>query len=155
MVIRDRASMVNLSLSDAYLRYKATVTAINAYKELWGNGSWKKQGFSKLNEVDIIEYFVGKTLWYNQWVKIFPDVSSFPTMVDWLENTKDKESDFDVWGVIKNTGYTKEDLKSWIANGGSLIKKKGKGKEKEKKTAESQGSTSTKDKHRKASSSKR
>ena len=34
------------------------LTAINAYKELWGNGSWRKQGFSKLNAVNIIEYFV-------------------------------------------------------------------------------------------------
>ncbi|KAF8805805.1 hypothetical protein BYT27DRAFT_7224681 [Phlegmacium glaucopus] len=85
--------------------------------------------------MDIILLFIGKSTWYDSWIKTFPNVAKYPEMVKWLKSEGDQNSDLEVWGQSQSS-YSFSDLITWLGNEGTLVveekAKKGKGKEKEK-----------------------
>ena len=75
-----------------------------------------------LVDKDIIEVFLGKSLFY-EWKKVFKSIPEHHSqMCHWLQHHPKVKADFDVWGIIKELGemFTGFDLKAWLANGGTL-----------------------------------
>ena len=75
-----------------------------------------------LIDKDIIEIFLGKSLFY-EWKKVFKGISEHHSqMCRWLESHPKAKSDIDVWGIKKKSGETfmRVDLKDWLANRGTL-----------------------------------
>jgi hypothetical protein len=68
---------------------------------------------------DLIECFVSKTFWHDYYKPSFTKLSSYPTMVSWLEDGDDVPSNLEVWGVEKST-YVFRDLIEYIRSGGVL-----------------------------------
>lgn len=163
-VLLDRTVISGLSLPDSYTRYKVVAKALKTHTDMKSNGTWKTLGLPKIQDLQIIEYVVGHTLWYSHWDKLFPSAAAYPNMVAWLEN-RSTLSDNDVWGLEEAPGmyipttFEKKHLKTWLDNQGTLMPKKSKkdkGKQKDEgKGKQKEGSSSKKDKHRKSGGSKR
>lgn len=101
------------------------------------SGTWPPE-LKMPSSMDIILLFIGKSTWYDSWVKTFPAVIKYPGMVKWLKSEEGHNSDLEVWGAVQNV-YHFPDLVTWLENGGTLAvekkekkEKKGKGKVKEK-----------------------
>lgn len=121
---RSKATVASLTLPSCFERYKAISSALNAYQNMVDDKSWAATGIRSLRDLDIIEVFIGKSLYYEHWEKIFDPVTrSFPIMSDWLEGSTDK-TPLQVWGVAKSTPYDRADLKIWLERGGTLKEKK-------------------------------
>ena len=60
--------------------------------------------------------FFQKTQWHLTYAKAFPKLSGYPEMVSWLEDSEEKLSDLELWGIVKPT-YTFSDLLECLANG--------------------------------------
>ena len=57
-----------------------------------------------LIDKDIIEIFLGKSLFY-EWKKVFKGISKHHSqMCRWLERHPKAKSDVDVWGIKKKSG---------------------------------------------------
>jgi hypothetical protein len=90
-----------------------------------------------LVDKEIIEVFLGKSLFY-EWKKVFKGISEHHSqMCCWLEHHPKAKADIDVWGIAKEPGetFTWFDLKAWLANGCTL-NVKGKSKAVEASDAE-------------------
>ena len=141
----------DISLGHAWQKYKVCLAAIKTCNSLWESQKLREVFDQRPTQADIISVFKGKSQWHLTYSKAFPKLSGFPTMVSWLEDSDDKLSDAELWGVSKSV-YTFSDLLEWLANGGEGLtkmktetgsdiketqkekeKKKGKGKEKEKR----------------------
>jgi hypothetical protein len=75
-----------------------------------------------LVDKDIIEVFLGKSLFY-EWKKVFKGISEHHSqMCRWLQCHPRAKADIDVWGIKKEPGeiFTRFDLKAWLANGCTL-----------------------------------
>jgi hypothetical protein len=86
-------------------------------------GSWPGK---KPCATDLIEVFISKSMWFSHYKPAFSKVANFPEMVKWLEDSDDKGTDLEVWGVEKGT-YSVMDLCNWMKNQ-TLGAKKGRGK---------------------------
>jgi hypothetical protein len=120
----------NIRLS--YEKYKAYLKASQTLSKL--EGSWPGK---KPSATDLIEVFVSKSMWFSHYKPAFPKVADYPEMVKWLENSDDKGTDLEVWGVEKGS-YSLLDLRRFVDNG-TLAEKKGKGKGKKKDVSEGSG----------------
>jgi hypothetical protein len=89
-------------------------------------GNWPTEILS-FTEYLIIDIFIGKTMWYSSYVKIFEPidtVSAFVDMKAWLDDDDPQAHETeDIWGVLQSS-YTIEDMHAWVNNGGNLQKKK-------------------------------
>ena len=89
----------------------------------------------------LLEYSKGRHSGIWTYAKAFPKLAAYPDMVSWLENSNDRLSDIELWGVEKPV-YGFADLLEWLENNGigknqkEKEKWKGKGKEKEKEEKE-------------------
>ena len=74
----------------------------------------------------IVDVFIGKTTWYNTYVKVFKLINTISIhfhMKAWLDDDNfDDNKTEDVWGILQFS-YTMEDLWEWLSNGGALKKK--------------------------------
>ena len=77
--------------------------------------------------MDVILLFIGKTTWYDPWIKSFPAVAKYPEMAKWLKSEEGHQSDLEVWGVVQNA-YNFPDFITWMENGGTLAVEKRKRK---------------------------
>ena len=131
--LTTRPKIVDVRL--AYAKYKAFHQAQLEHYRMVGDGQWDLRTPSVH---DLITLFVSKSVWYSNYVKIFPVAKTFPLLFEWLEkpyNVKgDDENDTSelnvmVFGVDKPI-YTFGDLKTAIAVLEKARGKKGKGKRK-------------------------
>jgi len=131
--LTTRPKIVDVHL--AYAKYKAFHQAQLEHYRMVGDGQWDLRTPSV---DDLITLFVSKSVWYSNYVKIFPVAKTFPLLFEWLEkpyNVKgDDENDTSelnvmVFGVDKPI-YTFGDLKTAIAVLEKARGKKGKGKRK-------------------------
>lgn len=162
---RSKATVAMLTLPESFIRFKAIVFAKQKYKEMVQDKSWLVTGLPSQREQAIIEIFIGKSLFYEHWEKIFdPVIANHPAMCDWLEGGAERSA-LQVWGLLKNDGYDRDDLRTWLELGGTLkVKTKRRKEDKEGKSSKSrkgkeketeESSPKKKDKHRKAKNSKR
>jgi hypothetical protein len=136
--LTDRSQIPKLPLQDCYTRYKAVTAAIAKYDLMVAERSLDGTGIpADLVDKEIIEVFLGKSLFY-EWKKVFKGISEHHSqMCRWLERHPKAKADIDVWGIAKEPGetFTRFDLKAWLANGCTL-NVKGKSKAVEASDAE-------------------
>jgi len=123
-----------LSLRANYLRYLVYLETVQKLEGMKNSGTWPA-GVRTPTSMDVILLFIGKTTWYDSWIKSFPAVAKYPEMVNWLKSEDGHQSDLEVWGVVQNA-YNFPDLLAWLENGGTLAVEKGKKKEKKGKEKE-------------------
>ena len=109
-----------LSLWANYLCYLVYLETIQKLEDMKKSGTWPA-GVRMPTSMDVILLFIGKTTWYNSWIKSFPAVAEYPEMVNWLKSEEGHQSDLEVWGVVQNA-YHFPDLMTWLENGGTLCK---------------------------------
>ena len=105
------------NLGYAWQKYKACLMAVKTCNMLWDTGKLRAVFDRKPTQADIVSIFKGKTQWHLTYSKAFPKLSGYPTMVSWLEDSDDKLSDIELWGIWK-PAYAFSDLLEWLANGG-------------------------------------
>ena len=66
---------------------------------MWGSKELRHVFNRKPTQADIISVFKEKTQWHLTYSKAFPRLADYPAMVSWLENSDDKLSDLELWGV--------------------------------------------------------
>ena len=108
----------------AYEKYKGYLQASQTLSKM---DSWPGK---KPCATDLIEVFILKSMWFSHYKPAFSKVADYLEMVKWLEDSDDKGTDLDVWGVEKGS-YSLMDLHKFVNNGGTLVEKKGKGKKKD------------------------
>ena len=86
---------------------------------MFKNKTWK---LPRQKDLDIIEIFLCKSLWYD-WCKLFRPLKHHPDMIDWLELNPKRKSDKLVWGKVHKE-YNRNHLKAWLVHGGTLKLKK-------------------------------
>ena len=124
----------DINLGYAWQKYKACLKAIETCNSLWQSKQLREVFDRKPTQADIIGVFKGKTQWHLTYAKAFPKLAKYSAMVSWLEDSDDKLSDFELWGVEKSA-YGFSDLLEWLNNDGvglSNARSKEKQKEKEK-----------------------
>ncbi|KAF8872971.1 hypothetical protein CPB84DRAFT_1854215 [Gymnopilus junonius] len=104
-------------------RYNEVQKAIKKASAINQAGSWPIDIPSYCEE-HIIEIFIGKSAWHNNYSERFNQVSQhYPDLVDWLSDESGNRNDTAVvWGVAK-ADYTFLDLQEFLDNDGQLIPK--------------------------------
>jgi hypothetical protein len=137
-----RPKIVDVHL--AYAKYKAFHHAQLELYRMVAAGTWVLRSPST---DDLIQIFVSKSVWYDNYVKVFPTAKTFPLLLEWLEKPYDlstanddlSELNIRIFGVDKST-YTFANLKTAIQDLKARDKKgkgKGMGKGKGKRKADS------------------
>lgn len=123
VALTDRSQIPKLPLQDCYTRYNAVTAAIAKYDQMVADQSLDGTGIpADLIDKDIIEVFLGKSLFY-EWKKVFKRIPEHHSqMCRWLQRHPKAKADFDIWGITKEPGesFTRFDLKAWLANGCTL-----------------------------------
>jgi hypothetical protein len=128
---------VELTLREAgdlrilYKKYLAYLNAVSTMEEMVAAKTWPGK---KPSLTDIVECFVSKTSWHDYYKATFPKLSSYPTMVKWLNGDDDAPPALEAWGVEKSV-YVFRDLIEFVNNEGQL-KESGVKKVKTKRKAE-------------------
>src|SRR5271170_10294 len=107
-----------LSLQANYLRYLVYLETCQKLEDCKRSGTWPS-GLKMPTSMDVILLFIGKSTWYDSWVKTFPAVIKYLEMVKWLKSEEGHDPDVEVWGVVQNI-YHFADLIRWLENGGTL-----------------------------------
>ena len=115
-------------LRTSYKKYLAYLQAYSTMEKIVAAKTWPGK---KPSATDIVECFISKTFWHDYYKSLFPKISSYPTMVKWLEGDDDAPSALEAWGVEKPV-YVFKDLVEFVNNGGKLEVDSGKGKGKRK-----------------------
>ena len=71
-----------------------------------GAGTWTLPAFTNNK---LIEVFVSKSTWHSKYSKLFPQVKNYPNLAAWFDHGLGCPSDFDVFGIEKQS-YTFKDL---------------------------------------------
>ncbi|TFK31938.1 hypothetical protein BDQ12DRAFT_729097 [Crucibulum laeve] len=98
------ASQKHSGLPIAYGCYKAYLNAYRAFDQLTASGKWPSK-YKLPVEEDIIQLFIGKTTFYENYCRLFSKISDYPKMLQWLngETPGSDDEDIDVWA-----GYNKK-----------------------------------------------
>jgi len=112
----------NPSLQMMYKRYVAASELIAKVNTMVTDRKWQLKFGRAPNQTELINIFVAKTTWHNIYTKNFPKVAQHPKMQAWLEDASDCESDFEVWGEVKNK-YVMADLVEWLKSPPKSAKK--------------------------------
>ena len=113
-----------MTLQLAYRKYKAYLEAQRKLESKVNKGTWVGK---KPTNTDLVELFVGKSMFYQYYKKGFGNINDFPIMMEWLEGGEGAPSDLDVWGVERTT-YTFADLFKYFEDEEDAKGKKGKKK---------------------------
>ena len=105
VTLTDQSQIPKLPIQDCYMRYNAVTAAIAKYNLMKADKSLDGTGVpTNLVDKDIIEIFLGKSLFY-KWKKVFKGISKhYSQMCRWLEHHPKAKSDVDVWGIKKKAG---------------------------------------------------
>jgi hypothetical protein len=110
----------------AWGRYLECSEAIKRAKDMTNAGTWPTD-IPSFTEYLIVEVFIGKTTWYQNYIKIFEPIntiSAFSNMKAWLdEEDPDLDDTENVWGEALSS-YKMEDLREWVSNNGRLKKQR-------------------------------
>jgi hypothetical protein len=106
-----------------------------AYSRLQNMKSWPGK---KPLRLAIIELCMSKSQFYDDFNPLFTEALKYPDMMEWLKQTKDCSSGYELFGEEK-AFYTKPDLERWVER-----RKKGKGKERSGKEKSKVGESSKK-----------
>jgi hypothetical protein len=129
-LLRD-SDKIERGLHLYYKKYKACLSALSLSESMASAGKW---AIRKPSDTEVVELFIGKTMWHDKLKKTFSRVSKYPEMLKWLNEEEDGLPDIDVWGEEK-TLFTFKDLKSWLDDKDMTVKRrmdKGKAREEEK-----------------------
>lgn len=126
------------NLQEAYTKYLAVLKLITEVKQHIAAGTWPIAQEPHVN--DMVEVFVAKSSWYSYYTKLFPQCSSNPLLLKWLQGEADDSETNKVWGgqspTFANlmTLLELSDKGSNTASGSKerKTKDKGKGKDKDK-----------------------
>ena len=118
----ELADHKEVNLCYAWQKYKAYSAAVKTCNMLWDSGKLREAFDQKPMQVDLISIFKGKSQWHLMYTKAFPKLSGPPTMVSWLEDSDDKLSDIELWGVLK-PAHAFSHLLEWLVNGGEGLTK--------------------------------
>lgn len=124
-LLRD-SDRVEGGLQLYYKKYQTCIQAISTAERLTNAGEWV---IRRPSDTEIVELFIGKTMWHSHLKRIFPRVPKYPEMQKWLNEEEDALSIIDLWGEEKNS-FSFKDLVAWMEEKDNKAKKKGKGKEK-------------------------
>ena len=124
----ELTSRAPADLRTSYQKYLAYLKAFSTMEKMVAAKTWPGK---KPSATDIVECFISKTFWHDYYKASFPKMSSYPTMVRWLEGGDDAPSGLEAWGVDKLV-YVFKDLVEFVNNGGQLSGDSGKGKVKVK-----------------------
>ena len=100
----------------SYQKYLAFLTASITLDKMCAAKTWPGK---KPSVTDLIECFISKTFWHDYYKPSFMKLSSYPTMVAWLEGGDDAPSNLEAWGVEKSS-YVFKDLIEFIGSKGVL-----------------------------------
>jgi hypothetical protein len=109
-----------------YNKYKACIQAISMAESMANSGEWP---IRRPSETEIVELFIGKSMWYSHFKKTFSRVPKYPQMLKWLNEDDDALPTIDLWGEEKGS-FSFTDLKKWMDREDIRISQKGKVKEK-------------------------
>ena len=115
----------DVSLQLAYQKYKAYLDAQRNLDAKSVSGTWIGK---KPTNTDLVELFVGKSMFYKYYKRGFGNINNFPLMMEWLEGGEGAPSDLDVWGVERSS-YTFGDLFEYFEENQDGKVKKGKKKD--------------------------
>jgi hypothetical protein len=110
-----------------YRKYKACLKALSVAESMTAAGEWGD--VRRPSETEIVELFIGKTMWHSHFKRIFGRVPQYPQLQKWLNEDEDGPSTIDIFGEEKSSIKFK-DLKDWMDTEDRRIHEKGKGKEK-------------------------
>jgi len=131
----------NTDVQVSYMKYVEYLKAKSTMLAMVSAGMWTLPSFTSDK---LIEVFVSKSTWHAKYSKLFPQVRSYPQLVAWLDGSRDAPSNFDLFGIEKQS-YTFKDLEDIL---GKLkmekLKRKGResgvgGSKKEKRIASGKG----------------
>jgi hypothetical protein len=111
-----------------YKKYQACLQAVSMADSMSNADEWES-GIRKPSETEIVELFVGKTMWHSHYKRIFSRVPNYPQLQKWLKEDDDAPPTIDLWGQEKSH-FTFKDLKDWMDAEDSRFNEKGKGKAK-------------------------
>ena len=103
-------------LRTSYQKYLAFLIASTTLDKMCAAKTWPGK---KPSVTDLIECFIPKMFWHDYYKPSFTKLSSYPTMVSWLEGGDDVPSNVEAWGVEKSA-YVFKDLIEFIGSGGVL-----------------------------------
>ena len=127
-LLRDSGKTEGLHLY--YQKYRACIKALSVSERMARDGEWL---IRKPSETEIVELFVGKTMWHSHLKKFFSRVPKYPELLKWLKEEEDALPTIDIWGEDK-TSFTFTDLKAWMDKAeeeNNRVQGKGKGKARE------------------------
>jgi hypothetical protein len=109
--LTDQSVLATLSLAQCWERYKAVIRALKLYDDMVKDKSWIATDIPNQTDREIIEIFLGKSLFYDHWKKVFDNLADrHPDMCDWLEHNPNRKSDFEVWGITQTTAFDRNNL---------------------------------------------
>jgi hypothetical protein len=138
----------HVELYVAYAKYLGVQSAQANMNCMIADGIWP---FKLLNTDTLVEFFVSKSVWYTNYVKIFPRAQKFPDLLKWLECADDAPSGGSIFGVEKQS-YSFKDLKNVLEMLETSASKKGKKRMRDESEDVDQGARK---KHKKHSSKDR
>ncbi|KAK2459267.1 hypothetical protein APHAL10511_008716 [Amanita phalloides] len=109
-----------------YKKYQTCIQALSTAESMTSAGEW---AIRRPSDTEIVELFIGKTMWHSHLKKIFPKVPKYPEMQKWLNEEEDALPTIDIWGEEKNS-FSFKDLVVWMEEEDNKVKRKGKGKAK-------------------------
>lgn len=124
----ELTSRAPADLRKSYKKYLAYLQAFSMMEKKVAAETWPGK---KPSATDIVECFISKTFWHDYYMPTFSKMSSYPTMVRWLEGGDDAPSALEAWGIEKSV-YVFKDLVEFLNNGGQLSEDRGKVKTKRK-----------------------
>jgi hypothetical protein len=116
----------------AYANYMTIVKAVKQLKEMKAAGTWTTK-LPTLQEVSGI--FVGKSAFFSNHHRVFPQVPLYPAMEKWLLDGDDAPADVNVWGHAKHTFGNLENILESHGAYFAPVKKGGKKSLKKKETS--------------------
>jgi hypothetical protein len=128
-----------LDVRTAWGKYKGCQAAQGLLHRMKNDGTWT---LAHPTTDEIVELFISKSSWHENFTKIFPVARKYPILVDWLEQGADAPKSADVWGVEKSV-YSFGDLEEL------LRKLKARREKKDKRKAESIDESSVDEESRK------
>jgi hypothetical protein len=121
-LLRDKKQDMGLQMH--YKRYKACLQALSTAESISSAGDW---AIRKPSDTEIIELFIGKTMWHSHLKKLFSRVPKYPEMAQWLDEDEDALPDMEVWGEEKST-FVFKDLQRWLEDKEAVTRRKSKGR---------------------------
>ena len=110
----------------AWGRYLECSEAIKRARAMDEAGTWPAD-IPSFTEYLVVDIFIGKTTWYNNYIKIFEPVntiSAFSSMKAWLDDENPHPDDTEeIWGEDLSS-FKMEDLREWVKNNGHLKKRR-------------------------------